>query len=153
MTNEEYNAIIHTLSLKLAKAIATAEGAFIPDSLPNRTHNPGDMKLGDRGYGVEQQKTVYAKADFSADIKDTSDGASALRRQCTAMLTGGSHVYSVNDTFAAVAVKWTGGDKPGPWCKIVTDNLNVNPIMVLADWIKSAVVAATVPEEGEEGNG
>jgi hypothetical protein len=147
MTNEQYDAVIAELSLKLAKAIATAEGFFQPGTLPNRIHNPGDMKLGDRGYGVEHEKTIYAKADFNASLDDRTDGASALRRQCDAMLMGGSHVYSPNDTFESLSIKWTGGDNPGAWCKIVTDNLNVSPLTVLADWIKLAVIAATVGEE------
>lgn len=140
MTDQDkLDEVIATLATKLARAIATAEGFFVVGSLPNRINNPGDMKLGDKGWGVQQEKTVYPKADFNSTISDRADGASALRRQCIAMLTGSSHVYSPSDTFAAVSVKWTGGDKPGPWCKIVTDNLNVNPIMVLNDWIKDAM--------------
>lgn len=141
MSPDKYDTLIADLATKMAWAIATAEGFFIAGSLPNRINNPGDMKLGDKGWGVEQEKTVYPKADFNSIISDYADGVSALRRQCIAMLTGSSHVYKPSDTFAAVAVKWTGGDKPGAWCKIVTDNLNVNPIMVLSDWVKDAVAA------------
>lgn len=130
MTPEEYNSIVASLASKLAHAIALAEGYFVSGSLPNRINNPGDMKLGDRGWGVEEDKTVYP---------DPQTGMDALTRECTAILTGASHVYRVEWNFLQVAVKWTGGDNDGDWCKIVTDNLNIDPMTTIADWVKGAV--------------
>lgn len=134
-----YDALIDRLSDKLAKAIALAEGFYLVGSLPNRINNPGDMELGDRGYGTHNKKTGYAKADIEADITDKTDGFSALRRECRAILTGASSIYHVDFTFAAIALKWTGNDNPGAWCKIVTEKLNLSPITTVADWVKSAV--------------
>jgi hypothetical protein len=133
-----YNSMINVLAEDMADAIAIAEGFFVEGSLPARTFNPGDMKLGDRGWGEVDGKTVYAKADSDAPIDDHTDGWSALRRQCTAMLTGASSMYSVNNTFIEAAITWTGGDNPGPWCKIVCAKLNVDPTMTLAEWVKGA---------------
>jgi hypothetical protein len=133
-----YNTIIDELAVKLAYAIALAEGFFMQGSLPARTFNPGDMKLGDRGWGQVDGKTVYSKADPAASLDDRTDGWSALKRECIAMLTGASLVYSVNNTFIEVAITWTGGDDPGAWCKIVSAKLNVDPTMTLAEWVKGA---------------
>jgi hypothetical protein len=130
-------ALIDVLAAKMAHAIALAEGFYVEGSLPARIFNPGDMKLGDRGYGTEQEKTVYLKADPNADIEDRTDGFSALRRECTAILTDTSENFPASDTFAQVALKWTGSDKPGAWCKIVTDTLNVNPLDTIANWVKA----------------
>lgn len=139
MDQPEYDQLVDRLADKLAKAIALAEGFYAADSLPSRIHNPGDLELGDRGFGTHNKKTGYAKADIEADITDKTDGFSALRRECRAILTGASGVYHVNFTFAAIALKWTGNDSPGAWCKIVTEKLNLSPITTVADWVKSAV--------------
>jgi len=118
----------------LAHAIALAEGFYAGDSLPYRIHNPGDLELGDRGWGTDANKTVYPKADPDADISDWTDGYSALRREIHAIFAGASRVYTTADTFGQLAAKWTGGDNPGAWCKIVTDNLGVSPFDKLGDW-------------------
>jgi hypothetical protein len=134
----DYDALIAELASLLAVAIATAEGFYVAGSLPQRTNNPGDMKLGDRGYGVVEQKTAYQKADPNADLQDNTDGFSALRRECTAILTGASHVYSPSDTFEELSMKWTGGDNAGAWCKIVTEKINVQPLDRIVDWVKAS---------------
>jgi hypothetical protein len=143
MEDIQYSSIIDALAVKLAYAIALAEGFFMEGSLPARTFNPGDMKLGDRGFGMEQEKTIYAKADPAASLDDRTDGWSALKRECTAILTGASTVYSVNNSFVEVSILWTGGDNPGPWCKIVCAKLEVDPIATISEWVKGAIDAGT----------
>lgn len=119
----------------MAAAIAKAEGFPVSGSLPNRCHNPGDMKLGDRGWGVEQDKTIFLKADFGAPLDDKSDGASALRRQCLAMLSGASHDYSPNDTLLTVAYRWTGRDNALAWAQIVGQALGINSNTTLRRYV------------------
>lgn len=133
----EYDSFITQLASELAEAITLAEGGNVEGALPFRIHNPGDLELGDRGFGVEQKKTIYAKADPSASLDDPTDGYSALRRECTAILTGASIIYRVTDSFEILASKYTGGDAPGVWCKIVTEKLNVEPMATLAEWVKA----------------
>lgn len=128
---------IPSIASELAYAIAVAEGFFVADSVPARSFNPGDMELGDRGWGVLQGKTIYVKADWNASLDDRTDGCSALRRECIAILSGASLENPVNATFEAFAFKWTGNDAPGAWCRIVTEKLNVDPMMTLAAWVKS----------------
>lgn len=116
-------------------AIAKAEGWHVLGSLPQRINNPGDMKLGDRGWGIVEGKTVYLKADFAAPIDDKADGAAALWRECLAMLSGASPVYYVNDTFALVASSWTGGDNTVAWMNVVCSELGVTPNTTLRQYV------------------
>lgn len=120
---------------RIAVAIATAEGFYVAGSLPQRCCNPGDMKLGDRGWGVEAGKTRYLKADIGADIADHTDGFSALRRELEATLLGASHVYTPSDTIETLAAKWTGGDNAGAWARIVAEKLVADPMTQLADLV------------------
>ena len=137
MMPENYSALIMTLASEMAAAIALAEGGNVEGALPFRIHNPGDLELGDRGYGVEQAKTCYAQADPLAAITDETDGYSALRRECTAILIGASHAYSPSDTFEQIAARWTGGDNSGAWSRIVCGKLGVEPLDRLVDWVKA----------------
>jgi hypothetical protein len=109
----------------LAKAIAKGEGFGVPGALPTRINNPGDMELGDRGWGTEAAKTVYEKADWNADLKDKTDGCSALRRECFAILSGASHNFETSWTFLELAKEWTGGDNPNAWASIVCQELKM----------------------------
>lgn len=127
--------IISNKARKLAVAIARAEGFFVDGSLPQRTNNPGDMELGNRGWGLVNSKTVYGKADWNADIDDRTDGCSALRRECEAVLTGASAVYNVNDTFLILAEKWTGGDSPESWLLAVIEHLGVAETTTLREYV------------------
>jgi hypothetical protein len=118
----------------MAAAIARAEGWGVPDTLPTRCCNPGDLELGDRGWGVEQGKTIYQKTDFGADLQDKTDGASALRRECLAILSGASHIYQTTWTFLQLAQEWTGGDDALDWCRTVCEALEVSQDTTLASY-------------------
>lgn len=126
----------------LAEAIAVAEGFFVKHSLPAVIHNPGDLELGDRGFGTQSGKTVYQKADPAADLKDGSDGWSALRQQCLRMLSGASFVYSVGDSFAVVAQKWTGGDNAPQWAECVCSKLGIDPSWTIRDYVFGKAISA-----------
>ncbi len=89
-------------SQQLAQAIAKAEGYGVPNAIPTVANNPGDLKLGDVGYGTMGTGiTVFASAD---------DGWSALYHQCDLMLTGRSAVYSLDWSLAQVGSKYANGD-------------------------------------------
>jgi hypothetical protein len=129
------DAVINAKAQELAVAIARAEGFFVAGSLPQRSNNPGDMELGNNGWGLIDAKTVYGKADWNADLDDKTDGCSALRRECAAILTGASAVYNMNDTFVILADKWTGGDSPETWLSAVIDHLGVLATMTLREYV------------------
>lgn len=122
---------------RLAKAIAKAEGFNVEGSLPNRTHNPGDMELGDRGWGTEAAKTIYEKADWDADLADKNDGCSALRRECLAILSGASHTFETSWSILQLAQEWTGGDNVHAWASIVCEELGILPDMTLEAYAAS----------------
>ncbi len=128
--------VVASKAKALAVAIARAEGFFVEDSLPRRANNPGDMKLGDRGWGLIHGKTVFAKADLNADITDHADGWSALRRECEAILVGASAIYKLSDTFIDVAFKWTGDDSPNTWLDAVVEHLGVPMTTTLREFIQ-----------------
>jgi hypothetical protein len=129
--------IITTLAYQLSNAIAIAEGFYVSGSLPFRCHNPCDLELGDRGWGVDNGKTIYANADPNSSLDDHTDGWAAARRECIAILSGKSFYYSLDMTFNELSQRYTGNDNAGPWCKIVTEKLNVNPLDTIAQWIKA----------------
>jgi len=118
----------------LAHAIAKAEGFGVPGALPTRINNPGDMELGDRGWGTEAAKTIYPKADWNADFSDKTDGCSALRRECFAILTGASHSFDLSYSFAQLAQEWTGNDHEGDWCNTVTQALALSSETTLQEY-------------------
>jgi hypothetical protein len=110
----------------LATAIAQAEGFYVPDSLPARCHNPGDLELGSVGCGMEQGKTIFPTDQA---------GWMALEHQCDLMLTGHSHVYKLTDRIIDVAGKYTGGDNPTAWASIVAHKLGVSAAATLQQYI------------------
>ena len=126
MSDIQSTDLIELKAKQLSGAIATAEGFFAPDSLPARCHNPGDLELGDKGFGVDNGKTIYENDDV---------GWAALNHQCLMMLSSGSHVYTINDTFAEVALKWTGNDNPEAWSKIVCTKLGIDEGITLHEFV------------------
>lgn len=118
---------------KLGYAIAVAEGFFVDGSLPERCHNPGDLELGDKGYGVNGGKTI-----FGSD----SDGWAALYRECALMLSGASHVYSPSWTLEQVASHYTGGDNPDGWATTVLGKLQCPPGTTLMQLVRREVTPA-----------
>jgi hypothetical protein len=109
----------------LAQAIAKAEGFGPAENLPTRCCNPGDLELGDLGYGTEGGKTVFATEQL---------GWVALEEQCRLMLTGESHVYRTTDTFAEVAEKYTGGDNSEAWAETVALELGIDVETTLKEY-------------------
>lgn len=110
----------------MADSIAKAEGFGLPDAIPTLAHNPGDLVLGDIGYGtLGTEKITVCASD--------ADGRNRLVHQVTIMLAGISKVYSTGDTFADVAQKWTRND-PASWARNVADYLGASPSTTLADY-------------------
>lgn len=114
---------------KFSEAIAKAEGFYVPDSVPARAHNPGDLTDdGDIGLGVIQTSgpqgakiTIYATDE---------DGWNALRRKVRRMLSGRSEVYPTHLTVMEVALKYAGDAK---WGFNVAKSLGVDTRMTLAE--------------------
>lgn len=114
----------------IARAIATAEGFYVSGSLPQRAHNPGDLEMGDIGFGV-----INGKTRFGTD----QDGWNALYEQIGRMLhLHGVSLYSPTMSIAQVAAEWVNG-KTYPstdsdaWAANFSRVLGVTPDMTLQD--------------------
>jgi len=97
---------------RIAEAIATAEGYYLPSSLPARLNNPGSLK------GSDGVLLRFETAD---------EGWQALYRQVELMITGKSAYYRPTMTIQEIAQIYTGGDKPEPWARIVAAKLGTTP--------------------------
>lgn len=114
--------------IRLAQAIAKAEGFGPPENLPTRINNPGDLELGDRGYGTQGGKTVFASVQ---------EGWERLYHECWLMLSGNSHVYSPTASLLQIAKKYTGGDAPQAWAAIVAQEIGIHPLDTLTGYLSA----------------
>jgi hypothetical protein len=83
---------------RFAKAIARAEGFGIPDAIPTRAHNPGDLVIPGSTNRIGEGITVFASDE---------EGWNALYHQLGLIAIGHSHVYSPSMTILEMAEKWT----------------------------------------------
>jgi hypothetical protein len=117
----------------LAEGIALAEGFHVANSLPSRIHNPGDLEIGDRGYGVQAAKTVFP---------DDAAGWNWLFGECSLMLASmqtrhRSKIYTLDETFIQVAQHWTGGDNPATWAQTVSAYCRMQPESTLQEFLNA----------------
>ncbi len=93
-----------TAAQKLANAIAQAEGAGVPGSVPQRANNPGDLEIGDPyGMGTIAGKTIFPSL---------ADGMNALVSEVGRMLgLHGTSIYSPDMTISEVSTLWVNGSK------------------------------------------
>lgn len=111
---------------RMATAIAHAEGYGVPNALPTRANNPGDLKLGDRGKGLLNGKTVFGSS---------SEGWAHLRAQIRLMWLDRSDYYGPDDNFRQISETWTGGDHSENWLAIVAADLGVGPDTTLRGYL------------------
>ncbi len=102
----------------LARAIASAEGFPVEGSIPKRAHNPGDLVLGDHGYGTlgGEAITVFA---------DDASGWAALEHQLDLIRKRMSHVYVPSMTIQQMADKWTRTQRK-EWAENVSNYLTAH---------------------------
>jgi uncharacterized membrane protein (DUF485 family) len=102
---------------KLSKAIAQAEGFYVPGSRPARNHNPGDMTkdLIGKSIGKDGAFVVYATDE---------DGFANLRKQLS-LVWGGSAYYNPFMTIAQFASVWTATEADS-WATNVANALGVS---------------------------
>lgn len=120
----------------LAHAIAKAEGFYVKGSLPNRLHNPGDIRLLPGQHiagqvGLDKHNYVIFKND--------GEGFAALYNLLNHVAEDSSNRYSVHMTFAAFARKYVGGRDWAIWLKIVTKALATAPRMTLEAYFNEDV--------------
>lgn len=99
-----------------AQAIARAEGFYVPGSIPQRAHNPGNLKLGEPS--IAGGITVFDSDDL---------GWAALYRQLSLIVTGRSRYYSLSMSIADMGRIWTATvAEQGAWSQNVASALGVS---------------------------
>ena len=113
--------------IALAKAIATAEGFGLPGAIPTLAHNPGDLVI--PGWTGAKLGTERISV-FSND----AEGWDRLYKQLLLIVSNKSHIYSLSDTLASMAAKWTN-TAPSAWAMNVASSLGVTADTTLRDLI------------------
>ena len=113
-----------------AQAIARAEGFNIAHSIPNRYHNPGDLKVMARGEKYPGQVGI-GKAQHVIFRNDAA-GWAALYHQIDKALAGESKWYRQDMTLTQVAKKYAANYRL--WAKNVAHNLGVTPDTTLQEY-------------------
>ncbi len=116
----------------ICQAIAVAEGYGPPNHKATITRNPGDMGLGNIGYGTANESDPNNKITV---FPTHEAGWQALYSQVSKMVYGGSHIYNAGMTFAQIAQKWALSWQG--WLVNMTNDLGVNPSTVLGDYVNS----------------
>lgn len=104
----------------LAHAIAMAEGFYTRGTIPNRLHNPGDLRVV-RGYRFLGQTGTDRRG--YAIFRNDRAGFAALTHQLDKIVEGSSH-YTVNMTIAQLGRKYA---ESGVWARTVSRLLGVTP--------------------------
>ncbi len=124
----------------LMQAIAQAEGFYVAGSIPQTANNPGDLEVGDVGYGtLGQGITVFGSVN---------DGWEALANQINLIVSGQSSNYSPTETLAQVGATYSGGDPN--WANNVASILGVSvntPFASLAGGTVASTSAASTPAD------
>lgn len=104
--------------VKIAQAIAFAEGFYVSGSRPSRDHNPGDMTqdLIGKSTGTDGSFVVYAT---------DADGWANLYAQVELWLNGGSAHANSNSTITQIAGFYTTTDQTA-WAANVANQLGVS---------------------------
>lgn len=112
-----------------AHAIARAEGYAVKGSIPNRYHNPGDLKV--RKGAVYPGQIGIGKARHVI-FKNPRYGWAALHHQIEKILNNDSQVYNRNMTLHDMAKRYAVNYKP--WEKNVARILRVSPSIQLWEY-------------------
>lgn len=120
--------------LKLAKAIATAEGFGVEGALPTRANNPGDLTGIDKGSfatnGTANSEGVW-------NFVNLADGWTALYFKVDRILRGASKVYPLTMTIEDMGETYSGGDPN--WAANVAKSLGVPVTMTLQGYLSQEI--------------
>jgi hypothetical protein len=114
----------------ICHAIATAEGANIAGSNPDRLNNPGDISDHALQYGSELHS-----GSLITRFPDKLTGWNALHDKISNIAAGNSKVYSATDSWETFASKYAGNSSA--WLANVTQILGVDPNSTLADYVNA----------------
>ena len=115
---------------KFAHAIALTEGFDVRGSIPNRYHNPGDLKIMARGQKYPGQVGI-GKAQHVIFRNDAA-GYAALYHEIDKILSGESHWYSQEMTLQQMGKFYAQNSRI--WAKNLAHNLGVPPSTTLEEY-------------------
>lgn len=113
-----------------AHAVAMTEGFYVKGSLPNKYHNPGDLKIMARGQKYMGQVGI-GKADH-AIFRNNAAGYAALYHQIDKMLEGESKFYRQEMTLYQVGKLYAVNSRL--WARNLAKNLGVSPSITLEEY-------------------
>jgi hypothetical protein len=111
----------------MAQAIARTEGFFVQGTIPNRYHNPGDIRSRLRHAYPGQ---IGLKRGYVVFRSDTF-GWSALRAQIQRVIDGSSTKYTTDMTFRQIGRKYAVDSR---WVKSVCKIMGIDPGMTFAKY-------------------
>lgn len=103
--------------IKFAEAIAHAEGFGVANAIPTLANNPGDLAIGDLGYGILGKEKISKFPDVQA-------GWNRLYGQVQAIINGTSSYYRLDMTISDMAYQYTSTDQDA-WSENVATYLGV----------------------------
>ncbi|MGO9210020.1 MAG: hypothetical protein ACLPXM_13865 [Terriglobales bacterium] len=124
----------------LATAISHAEGFGIRGTIPNRYHNPGDLRTRPESAPLAGQVRI-GKAGHIV-FKDDEAGKAALRQCILQMLDGRSRHFHSDMTLNQVARVYAENWRP--WVKAVSRELGVPPTTTLRAYFHTGAVLSAV---------
>jgi hypothetical protein len=117
---------------KFAHAIALTEGWTVRGSIPNRYHNPGDLKIMERGQHYPGEVGV-GKANH-VRFRNDAAGFAALYHQIDKMLTGESKFYRQEMTLQQVGKLYAQNSRR--WSTNLAKYLGVPPSTTLEEYFE-----------------
>ena len=122
---------------RLARAIARTEGFYVKKSLPNRLHNPGDIRSR-LAHAYEGQTGLYhGYVVFRSD----QFGWQALYQQIHRVLDDDSAYYNREMTFAQIAKVYAASPQ---WPKTLCKILQISPQLTFDEYFGIAPRATEV---------
>lgn len=104
--------------VRMANAIAVAEGFGVEGAIPTRANNPGNLVIpGWTGATLGSERiSVFGSA---------TEGFQRLYFQLQIIKDGRSNVYTLNDTIETMGAKWAPLDTDGNWPRNVARQMSV----------------------------
>jgi len=127
--------------IDFAHAIARAEGFGVKNSLPTRTHNPGDI----RALSAHQfHGQIGVTSKRYAIFRNDAAGWTALFHQLQKVADGESRFYGRDTTIRQFSKRYA--EVSGVWLKNVCAMLSISPNTTLAEYFNSNRVLVLVSD-------
>jgi len=115
------------------RAIAYAEGYNVPNSVPARLNNPGDISDGSSTFGNE-----FHSGSHVTTFPDANTGWSWLYTKISRAANGNSSVYDPSMSWREIGAKWAPPNAE-VWASNVAGALGVDADSSLGDYINAGV--------------